>query len=248
VRPASLALLVLLVAPAALAQANKPYTPGPTQPYTPGGTAQPYNPGGTAPATGTAQPYTPPGANPQGSRTEQSLKKSEELDSGRGLEWFYVGAEGGVFWLGADALSKSGGPLLTGDKKVSGVGGGGGLFLGGRVYVLTAGARVRTAWVPGGQFLTVGPEVALHIPMGNLEPHVGLGAGYAALLGNSEKVSGFTVGLDGGLDYYISNHFSAGAQASFGLVSLSRGAYQDSPKGSALGLTVAGTAVLGLHF
>lgn len=252
-RPAGLAAAALLaaalLAPGALAQ--QPTYGKPTQP-TYGQAGQAGQPTYGQPTYGAAgngragQPgYTQPTA---GSATEQDLRRSEQMDSGRGLEWFYIGAEGGVTWLGADALSKSGGPLLTGGKKAGGVGPGGGLFVGGRALLLTAGARLRTAWLPDSQFLTVGGEVGLHIPKGKLEPHLWLGGGYATLLGVSEKVGGFDVVLGGGLDYYLSNYFTVGGVVSAELVSLSRGAYQGSPKASTLGLAVVGSAALGLHF
>jgi hypothetical protein len=189
-----------------------------------------------------------PGGPAQPNRTEQSLRRSEQVDSGRGLSWFYLGAEGSFFWLGSDVLSKSGGPLLTGGREASGIGPGGSVFLGGRFYVLTAGARVRTAWLPDSQFLSAGGEIGLKIPKGNLEPHLLLGGGYATLLGVKEKVRGFDVVLGGGVDYFLSPYFSIGGLTLIELVSLRRAAYQGSPKGSSLGLAAVGSAVLGLHF
>jgi hypothetical protein len=184
----------------------------------------------------------------QPNRTEQGLRRAEQVDSGRGLEWFFIGAEGSFFWLKSDAFSKSGGPLLVGNREASGVAPGGSVFLGGRFYVLTVGARVRTAWLPDSQFLSAGGELGLRIPKGNLEPHISLGGGYATLLGIGEKVRGFNVALGGGVDYYLSQYFSVGGLVSLELVSLGRAAYQGSPKGSHLGLATVGSAVLGLHF
>lgn len=227
-RSLRLSLALLLLAPTA--QAQYPGQPVMGQP-----TGQP--------AAG--QPNQP---RPHASRTEQDLKRAEQSDSGRGLEWFYVGAEGSVLWLGADTLSKSGGPLLTGGRKASGVGPGGSLFFGGRFYTLNVGARVRTAWLPDSQFLSAGGEVGLRIPKGDLEPFLWLGAGYATLLGVNEKVRGFDIVLGGGADYYLSNNFSLGGLASLELISLGRPAYQDSPKGSTFGLAAVGSVVLGLHF
>lgn len=236
-RPLAALPLAFLLAPSA-ASAQMPGQPG-----APTYGAPTYGAPGAAPGgAGT------PGPRPNGGKTERDLRRAEQFDSGRGLEWFYLGAEGGIFWLGADTLSKSGGPLLTGGKQASGVGPGGGIFLGGRLYTLNVGARARTAWLPDSQFLSVGGEVGLRLPYGNLEPYFWLGGGYAALLGVKERVRGFDVVLGGGVAYYLSNHFSLGGLASVELVSLGRPAFEGSPKSSQLGLAVVGSAVLGLHF
>lgn len=206
-------------------------------------------PGQPAPPPTTGQPYSPANpSKPYPSRTEQDLKRAEQADSGRGLEWFYIGAEGSFFWLGADTLSKSGSPLLTGGRKASGIGPGGSLFFGGRIYTLNIGARVRTAWLPDSQFLSAGGEIGMRIPKGALEPFFWLGAGYATLLGIHENVNGFNIVLGGGVDYYLSNNFSIGGLASLEMVSLKRPVYQDSPQASATGLAAVGSVVLGLHF
>ncbi|MCS6900648.1 MAG: hypothetical protein RMJ98_13550 [Myxococcales bacterium] len=224
----SFLLTLFLLAPGALAQ----FPPPAGQPNPPG---QP--------------PRSPVGSTPRPSnRTEQTLQRAEQVDSGRGLSWFYIGAEGSFFWLGSDVFRKSGGPLLTEGRQASGVGPGGGIFLGGRFYILNAGARVRTAWLPDSQFLSAGGEVGFKMPKGNLEPYLWLGGGYATLLGVKEKVRGVDVVLGGGVDYFLSPYVSIGGLASAELVSLRRGVFQGLPRSSHLGLAAVGSLVLGLHF
>jgi hypothetical protein len=72
----------------------------------------------------------------------------------------------------------------------------------------------------------------MHIPLGRIEPYFSFGAGYASLGGfKSEAVSATNTsahGLDlrgsAGLDVYLSNTFSVGANLSGDLLFLSRSA------------------------
>src|SRR6201999_1896593 len=80
------------------------------------------------------------------------------------------------------------------------------------------------------QLWTLDAEGGMHIPLGNLEPYFTLAAGYAALgsfstdaaLASKASVKGANVRLGAGIDYYLSNTFSLGANLSGDMLFLSR--------------------------
>jgi hypothetical protein len=143
-----------------------------------------------------------------------------------------------------------------------------GLASGLRLLYLTVGPRFRFAHTGEWDLWTLNLDIAWHVPLGRLEPHGELGAGYAKvgraadkLLGSNRGVtiSGFDVRFGGGLDYYFTNVFSLGADLDIEVLRLSRSAValtaSDNPaaaafggSASSLGLTFTAAAVAGFHF
>ena len=77
----------------------------------------------------------------------------------------------------------------------------------------------------------MGPEIGIHIPIGNLEPHLEVGGGYAAMgsfkgtvsgAGDAIHVRGFDARIGAGLDYFITPVLSVGAGASWEFLGLTR--------------------------
>lgn len=173
---------------------------------------------------------------PAASETQRDLDDSRKSDSGRGLEWFYLEAEGGFQHVGLrtfniDEQSFSAGFIETQSSgPVAGVG------LGLRLIFITIGARARVGFFNAWDLFSVGGELGLHLPLGNLEPHFELGGGYTALgsfksslqsgaaaqaLDNTQ-IHGFYVRGGAGLDYYITPLFSLGVSASMEVLGLTR--------------------------
>lgn len=261
--PAALGALLCTVATGAL-QAQQP----PAQPYDPnmqaGGLAPPppMDPSQQAPAQ-PAQPTRP--------NTEQRLDQAREKDSGRGIDFLYADVEGGFQHVGLKTFTTDEAALTAGFADTTGSGPmvGGSLAL--QLLFVTIGPRVRIGFFPDWQMFSAGGEVGIRIPIGNLEPHLAVGAGYTALgtLGDVEEIDvrGFYARAGGGLDYYITPALSVGAAASWELLGLTRpelgpeditrirnerGADQTrdellAAEGTAYGSALSVTAVIGLH-
>jgi hypothetical protein len=229
--------------------------------------AQAAAPGSTLQSGGLRPPdaiETTPNTQPA-SQTEAQLDRADKEDSGRGLEFVWVNAEVGPQYLGLQTLKASG--LVDGSSIESkGLGMSYGAGVGVRLLVFTLGARFRFASFSDWQVWTLGPEVGMHIPLGRLEPYFTLGAGYASLGGYDKSLAlvpegakGLNVRAGAGLDFYLTNTFSVGANLSGDLLFLSRSASARpagdpgamSPyfsDGSGIGLGGTLSAVLGLHF
>lgn len=211
----------------------------------------------------------PPAApNESAASPEKELEKADKEDSGRGLEWVWLNAEIGSEHLGLQTFK---GDQLVDSQLVKTTqtglvyGAGAGL----RLLVFTVGARFRLASFSDWQLWTLGLEGGFHIPLGDLEPYFMVGAGYASLGSFSTKapassqadVKGFNARLGAGLDYYLSNTFSLGANLSGDVLFLSRSKVAQASTstsgneatvyakdGSSIGAGATLTAVVGLHF
>jgi len=229
--------------------------------------------GGLAPPPA-VESAPPPGQAPPGSATpastEADLARADREDSGRGLEFVWLNAEVGVMHLGLGTLSNKKLVDPNVDTTDTGVVVGGGAGV--RLVFLTLGARFRYAPLPHIKLWTLGAEAGLHAPFGSLELYGALGLGYASvklpgtplypLLSSVGDAKGFDARLGGGLDYYLTNMFSLGANVSGELLFLSRStgmAVSDgtnaavfnatySGDGSSVAGAVTATAVFGLHF
>ncbi len=240
---ASRAGLVALTFAGATAHAQVPAQPG-----------QDLEAGGlTPPNSAPEEPPPPPG------ETEQQLARADREDSGRGLEYFLLNAEVGFEHIGLRTLSDDG--LVDADSvptTQTGAVYGGGIGL--RLVFLTGGVRFRFGNFADWQMWTLNAEVGVRIPYGNLEPYAALGGGYASLGGTRSgdadlDIAGWNVRAAAGLDWYLSNTFSLGANLSGDLLLLSRSALGSAPSdsvyasdGSSVGAGVTFTAVAGLHF
>lgn len=172
--------------------------------------------------------------------TTTAPPNAHEEDSGRGLELVYARAGIRGAMIASEALGK--GELRL--KDPTGFGGALDVGVGVRLLVLTVGPRARALVLSNGTLFQVGGEVALRLPLGRLDPFVGIEGGYTfgsrskdafsvgcapgtptdpcTVSGSSRAVSGLDLGLTGGLDYYVSPMLSFGGQASILFLFLSR--------------------------
>lgn len=284
VRVAHAGVLASLLTAAPAVRAQSPYGQPAQQPSYPQSSSAPYG----QQQQGYAQPYgqqpanqqpgleagglTPPSAteeDPQSVHTERELERAEREDSGRGLEFIWLNAEFGFEHLGLETFSADNLGLVQTSQ--TGLVYGAGLGL--RLVFITAGVRFRVGSFDAWQLWTLDAEVGLRIPIGQLEPYLLIGGGYASLgsfgsdnIGgglNSDNVdvTGYNIRFGGGLDYYVTPVFSVGASLTGDLLGLSRPGVdltdvQDAASeeealaadGSGLGFGVTGSLVLGLHF
>jgi hypothetical protein len=205
-----------------------------------------------------------PQADPNAATPEKELAKADEEDAGRGLEWVWLNLEVGGQHLGLQTLKSSDlvDPKLvktTQTGLVYGVG------AGLRILVFTVGARFRLSPMSDWQLWTLDAEGGLRVPIGNWEPYFTLGVGYASIgsfsadapAASKADIKGLNARLGAGIDYYLSNTFSVGANFTGDLLFLSRSAVSGASgseaevygkDGSSIGLGTALTAVVGMHF
>jgi len=254
------------------------------QPYGQTAPAQPYGQntqtpsnlqsGGLAPPDSTgSDPFatsTPP------TSTEQELQRADREDAGRGLEFVWLNAEVGGMHLGLQTFKAN--DLV--DADAVGTTQTGPLFgagLGVRLVFVTLGARFRLASFADWQLWTLNGELGLRIPLGAIEPYFTLGGGYASI-GSFDSdnvggdlndagvdITGFNVRGGFGLDFYLSDLFSIGANFTGEVLALTRPGVDPSrlnasgssaeasaevyaADGSSVGLGATLTAVAGLHF
>lgn len=170
------------------------------------------------------------------SSTERDLDNSQKSDSKRGLEWLYVDVNGGMQIVGLRTFNLDEENFSAGFVETESEGFVMGAGVGLRLVFLTFGARARVGFFDSWDLFSVGGEMGLRLPFGNLEPHFELGGGYTALgsfksslqsgavqsaLDNTD-IAGFYVRAGGGVDYYITPMFSIGALASFEVLGLTR--------------------------
>lgn len=223
-----------------------------------------YGPG-LAPPPALESNEAPP-EPPPGTATEAKLEEAERKDAGRGLEFFWLNGEIGAEHLGLQSFSDSDlvDPALVETANTGLLYGGG---LGFRLVFITGGARFRMAQFSEFKLWTLNLEAGLRIPMGSLEPYVTLGGGYASsaslkALGESGPdidLRGFDIRGGVGLDYYLTELFSAGVNLTGDFLFLSRSKIDAAglpaesaaiyaKDGSAIGGGASLTAVIGVHF
>ena len=200
--------------------------------------------------------------------TEANLDLADKEDSGRGLSFVWLNAEAGPEYLGLETLKAKG--LVDSSvihSKDLGMAYGAGLGV--RLLVFTLGARFRFGNFPDWQTWTLNAEGGMHIPLGRVEPYVTFGGGYASLGAyNKDKLGGvplsaahgFDVRGGAGVDWFLTNTFSVGANLTGEILYLSRKSSQAAPSagpspavfvvpsGSGIGAGATLSAVLGLHF
>jgi hypothetical protein len=203
---------------------------------------------------------------PTSQATDQSLAEADREDSGRGLEFVWLNGEIGVQHLGLETFGMNGlvGPDVSKRKYTMLTAGAG---LGARLVFLTVGARFRYGYSRELKHFSVGAEGAVHFPFGALEPYGGLGLGYERVLELTRigpltdtgarpfTIAGLDARLFGGVDYYLTNMFSVGANVSGDVLFLFRsgdGTLAEGDvyrtDGKSIGAGVTATAVGGLHF
>lgn len=174
-------------------------------------------------------PNAPP---PASTPTEQQLNEAEKKDSGRGLEFVYLSAEGGFSYLNLTSFSESTFALQRSDSSGGMLGFGAGL----RLLVLTIGANVRYNMVGAFNLWQIEAVVGLHIPAGMWDPYFALRGGYdfvgalgdgAASIASGDAQSNISIhggnfGISGGVDYYLAKFFSLGVDGTFDFLFLKR--------------------------
>jgi hypothetical protein len=239
--------LVLGIATNATAQAPSPGTSG--------GLAPP-------PAIESTEPTPDP---IPATETVAKLEEAEREDAGRGLEFFWLNGEVGAEHLGLRTFSDGDlvDPAVLETTQTGLLFGGG---LGFRLVFITGGARFRMAQFSDFKLWNVNLEGGLRIPMGSLEPYATLGGGYVSSAslkalgdgGPDIALRGFDVRGGFGLDYYLTELFSAGVNLTGDLLFLSREKIDTSAlppdsadiyakDGSSIGGGVSLTAVIGVH-
>jgi len=245
-----------------------------------GGQQQPsngMNAGGLAPP-GSSPGYQDPNTN--GTPTERELDKADREDSGRGLEFVWLNAEVGGEYLGLQTF-KANNLVDAGTVKTSQTGLMYGAGLGLRLVFITLGGRFRLGHFDQWDIWTLNAELGLHIPLGSVEPYFTFGGGYASMgsfnennLGGSLKsqdvdIKGYDIRGGFGVDIYLSDTFSIGANLTGEMLVLTRpgvdpsklqasgsssgGSAQAAAEiykadGSSVGAAVSLTGVAGLHF
>lgn len=179
-------------------------------------------------------PPLPPAEPPPPPVYESSDSGSK--DSGRGLEWFYLEAEGGISHVGLQTFNIDETNFSAGFIPTEATGPLIGAGVGLRLLFITLGARGRVGLYDAWDMFSVGGEAGFHIPLGNLEPHFNLGGGYTALgsyksaidnqsvqgaLDNTQ-IRGFYIRANAGLDYYLTPVLSLGVSASGEVLGLTR--------------------------
>ena len=222
----SAALFAGLLLTPVIAQAQPvPEPPPPDPTMAPEPAPGPSAGGLTAPA-----PIDPREERPVG-ETESELDRSKEEDSGRGLSWFYLDAEGGYQFVQLQTFEVDQHSLTAGLVPNEASGGFFGAGLGLQLFVMTIGPRFRAGFFPNWQIFSIGPELGFHFPIGFLEPHFELGGGYVALGSLAGAVEGATDAIairggygrvSGGLDLYPLEVLSLGFGASWEFMGLTR--------------------------
>lgn len=198
------------------------------------------------------------------SEIEKDLQQADERDAGRGLEFAWLAVDVGYQFASLEALGEKN--FLPTEAKTSTGGVAWGAAGGVRLLYFTLGARFRLAAMNRFSLLSLLGEAGLRVPLGHWEPYAQLGVGFAAMTRHDfsfqgmKKPRGVDVRAAAGLDYYFSDSFSAGAQLASEVVLLRRRASAASADctaqqdcgylevGSAAGLGVSSSVVLGLHF
>ena len=212
-----------------------------------------------APSTAFAQDVRPPppmDPNAQGSPAPQPptpttarLTAAEREDNGRDLEYFYMTGGGGIAVVGLETLKAAGtmgrtagaGPMLD-------------LGLGARLLFVTVGPRLRFSALPRYDLWQIDGEVALHVPVGPIDGYLGLHGGYAFAsfgdtgLSGTLKVRGLDVGLQAGVDYYLSPRFSIGGELGGEILFMGASYGSSESHASAVGFAGRLGAHAGLHF
>jgi hypothetical protein len=165
------------------------------------------------------------------SDTEKRLDESEEDDSGRGLTWFWIEAEGGFQHVGLETFDIDESNLTAGFVSTEASGGYVGAGLGARLFFLTIGPRGRIGFYENWQLYSLGGELGFRFQLGIVEPHFELGGGYTALgsfsdalagAGDSINIDGAYGRISGGLDFLIGSVFTLGLGASWEFFGMTR--------------------------
>jgi hypothetical protein len=206
--------------------ASPPTTPGATTPPATG-----ISPWGDMQAGGLKPPAPlangTPQSPPSATLVEEAPNDKDE-DSGRGLSWFWLEAQGGFEHLGLQTFNVDETNFAVGLVETEASGGAISAGIGAQIVFLTLGARARMAFLDAWQVGTIGGEVGFKIPLGIFEPRFDLGAGYASLgnfdgvVADAINIRGFYARAGAGLDFYPASVIALGFHASFDFMGLTR--------------------------
>lgn len=166
-------------------------------------------------------------ANKSPSETEKALDKADRDDAGRGLEYFWIGAEVGPQFFDLAPFRR--GSILEGRASESAGGVSYGAGAGLRLLYFTLGARFRRASLASYDLWTLQGELGGRLPLGHYEPFVRFGLGYIEVEslsgdGATLAVSGISGRVSGGISYYLSDSFSVGLELALDYAWLERAA------------------------
>jgi hypothetical protein len=179
----------------------------------------------------TAPPPDNPTEEEERTPTEKKLDESEEDDSGRGLTWFWLEAEGGFEHIGLETFDVDESNLTAGFVSTEASGGFVGAGLGARLFFLTLGPRGRIGFFENWQLYSLGGELGFRFQLGIVEPHFELGGGYCAIGRVADALGGTTdsVNIDGaygrvsaGLDFLLAGYLTLGVGASWEFFGMKR--------------------------
>jgi hypothetical protein len=183
-------------------------------------------------------PAPPPPPTPAMIRTEQQLDQSKQDDAGRRLEWVWIDVQGGFEQLGMQTFNGGAPGFVAGFVDTSSSGGCVGVGAGARLLFFTLLLRGRLGVFDSGLLYRLGVEAGFHVPLGNVEPHLTLGLGYAAMgdlhdtvggvAAEAIAIHGFYTRVTAGLDYYVTPIFSVGLDLSTELLGLTRPALTEA--------------------
>lgn len=235
-------------------------------------------------AGGVAPPPPLSGPQPQNPQTplpppnvDDDLDEGKKKDSGRGLSWFWLEAQGGFEHVGLQTFNIDEQNFSVGLVETEASGGVISAGIGAQIVFLTLGVRGRMGFFDAWQIGRIGGELGFKIPIGFVEPRFNLGAGYAALgnfdgvVAENVDIRGFYARAGAGVDFYPVKFLALGAEASFDFMGLARpgldpskiAAIQQDPsigdlstaqeqalalEGSGYGATFAIQGTAGLHF
>jgi hypothetical protein len=263
---------------AGLAQAAPPDSYGTTSPSG-------LQAGGLAPPGVGASPSSA-NYDPNAASTQQTLREADDKDSGRGLEFVWLNVETGYQIVGLETFSKNN-LMDAGFTKTQQQGLLLGAGVGLRLIFLTIGPRFRLGTFSSWQMWSANLEAGLHLPMGRVEPYFTVGGGYTSigafdaanttvdLKGAGVNIRGWNARAGFGLDIYVTNVVTIGANLTGDALFLKRPKPDTAPKvpcanpnnctadeqqaqqkldmvyrndGTSVGAAMTITGVVGLHF
>jgi hypothetical protein len=213
-------------------------------------------------------PMPPPGQPgsvappPPAGSTEAHLQQSDKEDNGIGLKLFYLQPEIGLGYASlGSAMPTPSVAQVDYSKFKSGGGAVLGLGVGAEFITFQIGGRLRTISTPYWNLWNVGGEVNFQPGSGRFWPRLGLAVGYAFTARHSNEVcgnacdslsiGGLSVGLRGGVQYYLTSIIEIGADATFDYMSLKRDGIAGHPvfgqSGNGSGVMFAAMGHIGVH-
>jgi hypothetical protein len=233
-----------------------------------------------AAGSASAQDLQPPPPMSTGPTTyvTSAPRSDESQSSGLGLEWFYLTGGGGFAYTDMASLSTTN----LGLQHTSATGGSFDVGLGARLLFFSIGVRARDLLLSNFNLWELDGEAAFHIRIWRIDPYFGFRGGYAFVgnLGSGATsvtsgttspditVHGVNVGPMFGIDVYVTNNVSIGAEANGEFLFLHRPPVAKPPgvtdadvkmlpaadqelyseSGSSIGFGALATVHLGLHF